>query len=85
MAHITGGGLIENVKRVIPNNLSINLLDYPIPPLFQWIQNLGGVSDEEMQRVFNLGIGMVLIISPSEEQRAIELLNGKVIRVGEIS
>jgi phosphoribosylformylglycinamidine cyclo-ligase len=76
MAHITGGGLVENVPRVLPDTVTA-VLDrqrWPMPPLFQWLQQEGGVADAEMHRVFNCGIGMVVIVAAEQEQRAIELL-----------
>ncbi|NND44771.1 MAG: phosphoribosylformylglycinamidine cyclo-ligase [Xanthomonadales bacterium] len=68
MAHITGGGLTENIVRVIPDGLGIEIdtRAWTPPPVFDWIQQHGQVSDAEMRRTFNLGIGMVLIASPAE-------------------
>lgn len=62
LAHITGGGFTDNLPRVLPEGLAVRLWQnsWQIPPLFQLIQRLGGIADEEMQRVFNLGIGMVI-------------------------
>jgi phosphoribosylformylglycinamidine cyclo-ligase len=66
-AHITGGGLSGNLQRVIPDFLRPRLtFDWQVPPIFGKIQSLGGVSDEEMRAVFNLGIGIALIAHPSE-------------------
>ena len=76
MAHITGGGLVENVPRVLPDTVTA-VLDrqrWTMPPLFQWLQQEGGVADTEMHRVFNCGIGMVVIVAAGQEKRAIELL-----------
>ena len=63
IAHITGGGIIGNVNRILPDNFIINIdwNSWNIPPIFNFIQSQGDVSNEEMQQVFNLGIGMVLI------------------------
>ncbi len=76
MAHITGGGLTENVPRVLPEHLTATLSrqHWPLPPLFQWLQREGQVADAEMHRVFNCGIGMVVIVAAEHRQRAIELL-----------
>ncbi len=66
LAHITGGGMPGNIPRVIPRNLDvvIELGDWPIPPIFRLIQRMGQVPEEEMFRVFNMGIGMVMVVSP---------------------
>ncbi len=66
MAHITGGGLTDNVPRVLPagTHASIRVGSWDVPELFRILQDGGGVSDEEMLRVFNLGIGMVLFVDP---------------------
>ena len=65
MAHITGGGLQENVPRVLPNGLAayIDRASWQVPPIFSIIQNQGNVDDEEMFRVFNMGMGMILVCS----------------------
>jgi phosphoribosylformylglycinamidine cyclo-ligase len=65
LAHITGGGLVENVPRVLPPNLAarIERTAWPRPKVFEWLQVNGGVSEMEMHRVFNCGIGMVVIVS----------------------
>ena len=65
MAHITGGGLVENIPRVLPDDLTAVLKRsaWDMPELFNWLQQQGKIADLEMYRVFNCGIGMVLIIS----------------------
>jgi phosphoribosylformylglycinamidine cyclo-ligase/phosphoribosylamine--glycine ligase/phosphoribosylformylglycinamidine cyclo-ligase len=65
LAHLTGGGFLENIPRVLPENTGaeINLGSWPVPPLFDLIQQWGRVDDLEMYRVFNMGIGMVIITS----------------------
>ena len=64
IAHITGGGLIDNPPRILPENLSIRLTrNWDVPGVFPWLQALGQVPDDEMFRVFNMGIGMVLIVA----------------------
>ena len=66
MAHITGGGLVGNIPRVIGSDLDVVLQKkWPIPPIFDYIQKIGPVEEEEMYRVFNMGIGYVLIVAPS--------------------
>jgi phosphoribosylformylglycinamidine cyclo-ligase len=76
MAHITGGGLLENVPRVLPNHLKAVLHQraWELPPLFQWLQKEGQVADHEMHRVFNCGVGMVVVVSKENQAQAIELL-----------
>ncbi len=64
IAHITGGGICENIQRILPSNVDIRLTSgsWPIPPIFTWLQSVGDIDEEEMQRVFNLGIGLILIV-----------------------
>lgn len=68
LAHITGGGLTENVPRVLPEGLTAELhkAAWPRLPVFQWLQDQGGVAEDEMHRVFNCGIGMVAIVAPGD-------------------
>lgn len=67
IAHITGGGLVENVSRVLPESLTpkIKPNSWMVPPIFSWLQNLGNVDEAEMNRVFNMGIGLVLVVDQS--------------------
>ncbi len=65
IAHITGGGLHENIERILPNGVRV-LIDrdsWPVPPVFPWLQRLGNIEPDEMARVFNMGVGMALIAS----------------------
>ena len=66
MAHITGGGLVDNVPRVLPRGVAaqFNSQSWIVPPIFQLIEERGNVAQDEMYRVFNMGIGMVVICSP---------------------
>jgi phosphoribosylformylglycinamidine cyclo-ligase len=66
MAHITGGGLPGNIPRVLPVDCDavINKFAWQIPPIFNFLQKNGPVTEEEMFRVFNMGIGFILIVSP---------------------
>lgn len=66
IAHITGGGLRENIGRILPSGVQVVLErgSWPVPPIFDWVQRLGEIDQEEMERVFNMGIGMVLLVSP---------------------
>ena len=89
MAHITGGGLVDNVPRVLPENIQAVLHrdSWQMPALFRWLQMKGGVADAEMVRVFNCGIGMVVIISPEQADAAIQSLAKQGLKawvVGEV-
>jgi len=66
IAHITGGGLVENLARIVPPGVQVELDrdSWPVPPVFPWVQRLGGIDTAEMERVFNLGVGMVLVVAP---------------------
>ena len=73
MAHITGGGLTENIPRVLPENCvaQIDAQSWPLPKLFQWLQQAGNVEQQEMYRTFNCGIGMAVIV-PAEQADAVQ-------------
>jgi len=85
MAHITGGGLTENVPRILPGHLCARLerSRWPLPPLFQWLQTEGQVAAAEMHRVFNCGIGMVVIVAAEHQRQALQLLHaaGETVHV----
>jgi phosphoribosylformylglycinamidine cyclo-ligase len=68
LAHITGGGFSGNIPRVLPEGLGARLRrgSWEVPPLFRLIQKGGGVSDEEMERTFNMGVGMIVVVSPGD-------------------
>ncbi|KAB8300656.1 phosphoribosylformylglycinamidine cyclo-ligase [Bifidobacterium apri] len=76
VAHITGGGFIENIPRMIPDGLaaSINLDAFPVPPIFDVIERAGEVDHMEMFNIFNMGIGMVLAVDSSKAQATLDLL-----------
>jgi phosphoribosylformylglycinamidine cyclo-ligase len=76
MAHITGGGITENLPRVLPRGVAavIEMGSWQIPPIFDHLQHLGNVSQEEMMRTFNMGIGMVLVIPSSKFKKAQSVL-----------
>lgn len=76
LSHITGGGLIDNIPRMLPSNLAaqVDLATWPRPPIFKWLQGTGNVSGPEMARTFNNGIGMVAVISPQKVEMAISEL-----------
>ncbi|MDS1029012.1 phosphoribosylformylglycinamidine cyclo-ligase [Bacillota bacterium LX-D] len=89
MAHITGGGLTENIPRILPAqvNAQINLGSWPVLPIFQLIKKLGSVSEAEMFRTFNMGIGMALVVSAAEEKAVLDYLQKlgeKAYSIGEI-
>ena len=90
MAHITGGGLVENIPRVLAAGLCarIDKNAWPMPPLFTWLQQQGNVADSEMHRVFNCGIGLIIVVSPKDAARAQAMLTRageKVWRIGEVT
>jgi len=89
IAHITGGAYIDKIPRIIPKGLSAEIRrgSWPVPKIFSLIQQRGNIKDREMYRVFNMGIGMIVVISPKEIKRAQEVLSTFKIRswpVGEI-
>jgi phosphoribosylformylglycinamidine cyclo-ligase len=89
VAHITGGGLLENVPRILGESLQAVLYRdaWKMPPLFAWLQQQGQIADTEMHRVFNCGIGMVVVVAADDADEAITRLTGlgeHVSRIGEI-
>ena len=90
LAHITGGGLTENLPRVLPSGCGarIDLTSWTVPPVFRWLSENGPVDRTEMLRTFNCGIGMVLIVAEDQADGIADLLtaNGEtVMRIGEIT
>ncbi|PKO87533.1 MAG: phosphoribosylformylglycinamidine cyclo-ligase [Betaproteobacteria bacterium HGW-Betaproteobacteria-12] len=89
MAHITGGGLLENVPRVLPENTVAELQKaaWPRPKLFDWMQAEGNVAENEMHRVFNCGIGLVVVVAAADAEAAMAELQAQgetVYRIGQI-
>jgi phosphoribosylformylglycinamidine cyclo-ligase len=84
LAHITGGGLIDNLPRVLPKNCDamIETKSWQVPRIFKILQHKGRVSSAEMYQVFNMGIGMVAIVSERDARRAMAILRAK--RIGRI-
>jgi phosphoribosylamine--glycine ligase/phosphoribosylformylglycinamidine cyclo-ligase len=86
LAHLTGGGFIENIPRVLPENLGadIHLGSWPVPPLWNLIRQKGNVSTGEMYRVFNMGIGMVAIVDKSHAAEIQECIHEPTFIIGEL-
>lgn len=86
IAHITGGGLVENIPRILPANVhaKIEKAAWKIPPLFSFIQEKGNVPERDMWRTFNMGIGMVLIVPADQARDVMFELKGKADMIGEI-
>jgi phosphoribosylformylglycinamidine cyclo-ligase len=96
MANITGGGAVENIPRVIPKGLGVQIHEgsWTAPPVFRWLQKLGGVAEPEMRRVFNLGIGFVMVTSPPSTNAILRTLKragerawlaGKVVKGADVT
>lgn len=88
-SHITGGGIIGNTKRVIPEGLSINIdwNAWEVPGIFKLIQKTGKISDEEMRKAFNVGIGLIAVVSSEDVNNTISIcnsLNERPIMIGEV-
>ena len=88
IAHITGGGLVENLPRILPNGCGIDIKkgSWPILPVFDVMQSLGNVDEDEMYRAFNMGIGMVFIVSPNNVNSAKNVLKDltEVYEIGSV-
>jgi phosphoribosylformylglycinamidine cyclo-ligase len=81
MAHITGGGLMDNIPRVLPEGVDaeIQLGSWPVSPLFKLLASAARIQNEELHQVFNMGIGMVLIVAEKDSRKALQLSRGKLI------
>jgi len=77
LAHITGGGLSENIPRILPQNLNaeIDLNHLAPPPVFKWLATQGAIAEAEMLRIFNCGVGMVIIVAPQQAQTLIQFFH----------
>ena len=89
MAHITGGGLLENTHRMFPDGCGAHLerARWPRPAIFDWLQRAGNIADAEMHRVFNCGIGMIVVVAAVDADRAMQFLAGEresVYRIGTV-
>ena len=80
MAHISGGGLVENIPRILPSNYTVEIKkdSWPILPVFKTMQEIGNIDENEMYRTFNMGIGMVLIVPAEQKQEIFSILKGKI-------
>ena len=90
MAHITGGGLPENLPRCLPPEMSIDIdrNSWKIPPIFRWLAEVGNVDEEVMFNTFNMGIGFVVLVSPNQVETAINLFASQQIKaycLGEVN
>ena len=89
ISHITGGGLLENLPRVLPDDLDakIDTASWAWPAIFDWLQHNGNVADEEMYRTFNCGVGMVLCVASQDAENALGVLAGSgqtAWKIGEV-
>ena len=89
IAHITGGGLSENIPRILPENVIAELQykNWVRPKIFDWLQQNGNIADAEMARTFNCGIGLVLVVAPEDVAKLTQILQDhgeKVFQIGEI-
>ncbi|KAK4275743.1 hypothetical protein QN277_018774 [Acacia crassicarpa] len=89
ISHITGGGFTDNIPRVFPEGVGANIYknSWEVPPVFKWLQEAGNIEDSEMRRTFNMGIGMVLVVSPEASIKILESSDelGKVYKIGEVA
>jgi phosphoribosylformylglycinamidine cyclo-ligase len=75
MAHITGGGITENLPRVLPKGVGaiVEINSWPVPPIFEHLQKIGNVPQDEMLRTFNMGIGMILVV-PAKKFKKVQTI-----------
>jgi phosphoribosylformylglycinamidine cyclo-ligase len=80
LAHITGGGIGDNLSRVLPARCDARIRKgaWPVPPIFDFLRKAGGVDEDEMYRVFNMGLGMLVVVSPEDEKRVLAALEGQM-------
>lgn len=86
MAHITGGGIAENLARVLPGGVAaeVDASSWTVPPLFEWIRDRGNVERKEMHRVFNMGVGMILVVDPARSSSVLSRVDG-AWKMGEVT
>ena len=90
LAHITGGGITENLPRVLPKGTvaQIDLSTFTLPPVFRWLAQAGGVAPEEMLRAFNCGVGMAVVVAADDAARVADAFaqaGESVVRLGVIA
>jgi phosphoribosylformylglycinamidine cyclo-ligase len=87
MAHITGGGITENLPRTLPDGrgFSLDRDSWTVPPLFAWLQRAGGIADDEMFRTFNMGVGLMLVVPPTVADTVCQRLDGEAWIIGTIT
>lgn len=90
LAHITGGGLTENLPRVLPaiTSATIDLTSWKLPPVFAWMQEQGDIGEDDLLRTFNCGIGMILVVSKTNAaavEKALQKAGEKTFRIGELT
>jgi phosphoribosylformylglycinamidine cyclo-ligase len=90
LAHITGGGLVENIPRVLPDAAAVTLDAgaWPLPPVFRWLATEGGIAPDELMRTFNCGLGMIAVVDPAAREgveAAFRAAGETVFRVGEVA
>jgi phosphoribosylformylglycinamidine cyclo-ligase len=85
MAHITGGGITENLPRVLPQTIGarVDASAWRVPPIFQWLQRSGRVPLDEMRRTFNMGIGLIVVVAPQDAATVLSQLTGSLV-IGEL-
>jgi phosphoribosylformylglycinamidine cyclo-ligase len=89
LAHITGGGFPDNIPRVLPKHVGarIDIARIPVPPVFRWLAETGGIAEQEMLRTFNCGIGMIAVVAPRAADKVVAVLEREgehVVRLGEL-
>ena len=86
LAHLTGGGFIENIPRVLPDHLQVEIQrgSWPVPTLFKKIQSVGNVDADEMYRVFNMGIGMVAVLAPEHREKFQQMVPEQTWVIGRV-
>ena len=90
MSHITGGGFLDNIPRVLPQGLGcyVDAATWPLPPVFKFLMQIGDVEPLEMARTFNNGIGLILIVAPDMVEPTIKILkpgDAHVYKIGEVT
>ena len=90
IAHITGGGFIENIPRCLPDKFGITIYEEKLPklPIFKLLEDVGNIDHQEMYNIFNMGIGMVLVVDQKDQEQALEILsdhNYNPVVIGEVT